>query len=418
MKGRAGISLGLRPNWRQFWLLVLINGFVGAMVGLERSVLPLLAQSEFGVASTEAMLAFIAIFGLAKAAANVVAGHWADRLGRRRVLILGWLLGLPVPVMIILAPSWGWVVAANLLLGLNQGLAWSMTVVMKVDLAGPKHRGLAMGLNEFAGYLAVAGAALAAGLLAERFGLRPVPFYLGIAVVTIGLTLSILFVRDTSPHVAHETRTRQVSQPEEPSGRPGFGEIVARTTWRDPALSSVSQAGLVNNLNDGLAWGLFPIFFSSAGLGLAQISVLAFVYPAVWGTTQLLTGPLSDRTGRKWLIVCGMVLQGGALAGIAMGRDAGAYWWWIGCSGLMGIGTAMVYPTLLAAIGDVAAPLWRGSAIGVYRLWRDLGYVVGALTAGIVADAFGMRSAIYVVAVITAASGLLTATRMPGTRRL
>jgi MFS family permease len=412
------VSLGLRDNWRQFALLVLINAFVGAMVGLERSVLPLLAQSEFGVASTQAMLAFIATFGLAKAAANLVAGHWGDRLGRRRVLILGWLIGLPVPVMIILAPSWGWVVAANLLLGLNQGLAWSMTVVMKVDLAGPKQRGLAMGLNEFAGYLAVAGAALAAGLLAERFGLRPVPFYLGIAVVAIGLTLSILFVRDTSPHVAHEVRTRQASIPAESPDRPEFREVVARATWRDPALSSVSQAGLVNNLNDGLAWGLFPIFFSSAGLGLAQISVLAFVYPAVWGTTQLLTGPLSDRTGRKWLIVCGMVLQGGALAGIATGRDAGAYWWWIGFSVLLGIGTAMVYPTLLAAIGDVAAPLWRSSAIGVYRLWRDLGYVVGALAAGIVADAFGMRSAIYLVAAVTAASGLLVAVRMPETRRI
>jgi MFS family permease len=381
-------------------------------------VLPLLAQSEFGVASKQAMLAFIATFGLAKAAANLVAGHWGDRLGRRRVLILGWLIGLPVPVMIILAPSWGWVVAANLLLGLNQGLAWSMTVVMKVDLAGPKQRGLAMGLNEFAGYLAVAGAALAAGLLAERFGLRPVPFYLGIAVVVIGLTLSILFVQDTSPHVAHEVRTRQASIPAESPDRPGFREVVARATWRDPALSSVSQAGLVNNLNDGLAWGLFPIFFSSAGLGLAQISVLAFVYPAVWGTTQLLTGPLSDRTGRRWLIVCGMVLQGGALAGIAMGRGAGAYWWWIGCSVFLGVGTAMVYPTLLAAIGDVAAPLWRSSAIGVYRLWRDLGYVVGALAAGIVADAFGMRSAIYLVAAVTAASGLLVAVRMPETRRI
>jgi MFS family permease len=412
------VSLGVRANWRQFALLVLINAFVGAMVGLERSVVPLLAQSEFGVASTQAMLAFIATFGLAKAAANLLAGHWGDRLGRRRVLIMGWLFGLPVPLMIILAPSWGWVVAANLLLGLNQGFAWSMTVVMKVDLAGPKQRGLAMGLNEFAGYLAVAGAALAAGLLAERFGLRPAPFYLGIAVVVIGLTLSILFVGETSPQVAHESQIRQSSAPEDSSGRPGFREVIARATWHDPALSSVSQAGMVNNLNDGLAWGLFPIFFASAGLSLARISVLAFVYPAVWGTTQLLTGPLSDRTGRKWLIVGGMVLQGAALAAIAMGAGAGAYSWWIGCSILLGIGTAMVYPTLLAAIGDVVAPSWRSSAMGVYRLWRDLGYVVGALTAGIVADAFGMRSAIYVVAALTAASGVLVAKRMPETRRI
>jgi MFS family permease len=414
----GGISLGLRANWRQFALLVLINAFVGAMVGLERSVVPLLAQSEFGVASKQAMLAFIATFGLAKAAANLMAGHWGDRLGRRRVLIMGWLVGLPVPLMIILAPSWGWVVVANLLLGLNQGLAWSMTVVMKVDLAGPKQRGLAMGLNEFAGYLAVAGAALAAGLLAERFGLRPAPFYLAIAVVVIGLTLSILLVRETSPHVAHEIRTRQFSAPEEPSGRPRFREVFAQATWHNPALSSVSQAGMVNNLNDGIAWGLFPIFFASAGLNLRQISVLAFVYPAVWGITQLFTGPLSDRIGRKWLIVGGMVLQGAALAAIAVGTGAGAYSWWIGCSILLGIGTAMVYPTLLAAIGDVVAPSWRSSAMGVYRLWRDLGYVVGALTAGMVADAFGMRSAIYFVAAITAASGLLAAKRMPETRRI
>lgn len=410
------VSLGLRANWRQFTLLLLINAFVGAMVGLERSVLPLLAQSEFGVASKQAMLAFIATFGLAKAAANLMAGYWGDRLGRRRVLIIGWLVGLPVPVMIILAPSWGWVVAANLLLGLNQGLAWSMTVVMKVDLAGPKRRGLAMGLNEFAGYLAVAGAALAAGLLADRFGYRPAPFYLGIAVVLVGLTLSILLVRDTSAHVVHESRTRHVDSanpPDQPS--PSLNEIIARSTWRDPALSSVSQAGMVNNLNDGLAWGLFPVFFASAGLGLPQISLLAFIYPAVWGTTQLLTGPLSDLTGRKWLIVGGMVLQGVALAGVAMGKDAGAYWWWMGCGVLLGIGTAMVYPTLLAAIGDVVAPSWRSTAMGVYRLWRDLGYVVGALTAGIVADLFGMRSAIYLVAAITAASGILVAKRMPGT---
>jgi len=406
------IALGLRANWRQFALLVLVNAFVGAMVGLERSVLPLLAEAEFGVASKQAMLAFIATFGLAKAAANLLAGHWGDRLGRRRVLILGWLAGIPVPLMIILAPSWGWVVAANVLLGLNQGLAWSMTVVMKIDLAGPKQRGLAMGLNEFAGYLAVAAAALGAGLLAERYGYRPVPFYLGVAFVAIGLTLSILFVRETSPHVAHESRTRQFNRAESP-GHSRFSDVFARTTWRDPALSSVSQAGMVNNLNDGLAWGLFPVFFASAGLSLAQISVLAFVYPAVWGTTQLLTGPLSDLTGRKWLIVGGMVVQGGALAGIALGTDAGAYGWWIACSVVLGIGTAMVYPTLLAAIGDVVAPSWRSSAMGVYRLWRDLGYVVGAIGAGALADAFGMSLAIQVVAGLTAASGLFVAIRMP-----
>lgn len=414
-EARAPIALGLRANWRQFSLLVLINAFVGAMVGLERSVLPLLAQSEFGVASKQAMLAFIATFGLTKAAANLMAGHWGDRLGRRRVLIMGWVACLPVPVMIILAPNWGWVVAANLLLGVNQGLAWSMTVVMKIDLAGPKRRGLAMGLNECAGYLAVAGAALAAGLLAERFGYRPAPFYLGIAVAVIGLALSILFVRDTAPHVAHESQTQLTNMTAGPADQPRLTEIIARATWLDPALSSVSQAGMVNNLNDGLAWGLFPVFFASAGLGLAQISLLAFIYPAVWGTTQLLTGPLSDLTGRKWLIVSGMILQGGALVAIPMGRAVSDYSWWIGCSVLLGIGTAMVYPTLLAAIGDVVAPSWRSSAVGVYRLWRDLGYVVGAIGAGALADAFGMGLAIRVVGGLTAASGLFVAIRMPGT---
>ncbi|HEX2637054.1 MAG TPA: MFS transporter [Gemmatimonadales bacterium] len=413
---RPAVALGLRANARQFALLVLINAFVGALVGLERSVLPLLADAEFGVASRRALLAFIASFGLAKAGANLLAGHWGDRYGRRRVLVLGWLLGIPVPLLVIWAPSWGWVVAANLLLGLNQGLAWSTTVVMKIDLAGPRRRGLAMGLNEFAGYLAVAGAALAAGLIADRFGYRPAPFYLGLAIATAGLALTLLFVRDTSGHVRHESRTHAPdSAGSPPAPTPTLREIVARVSRRDSAMASASQAGLVNNLNDGLAWGLFPVFFAAEGLDLRRISLLAFVYPAVWGTAQLLTGPASDRWGRKWLIVGGMVLQGLALAAIARGRGAGAYPWWLASSVLLGLGTAMVYPTLLAAIGDVAAPAWRSSAVGVYRLWRDLGYVVGALTAGLVADAFGMRAAIYFVAGLTAASGVLAAMRMPET---
>jgi MFS family permease len=283
---------------------------------------------------------------------------------------------------------------------------------MKIDLAGPKQRGLAMGLNEFAGYLAVALAALGAGLIAERFGYRPAPFYLGLAIVAAGLALSLLFVRDTGAHVAHEARLHNAG-----STAPSMREIVARTTWRDPALASVSQAGLVNNLNDGLAWGLFPVFFAAAGLSLAQISVLAFAYPAVWGVTQLVTGPLSDRWGRKWLIAGGMVLQGLALAAIARGDGVGAYTWWLGSGALLGVGTAMVYPTLLAVIGDVAAPSWRASAVGVYRTWRDLGYVVGALSAGALADAFGMSIAIQVVAALTAASGLWVGLRMPETHR-
>jgi MFS family permease len=405
------VRLGLAENWRQFALLVLVNAFVGALVGLERSVLPLLAEADFGIASRQAMLAFIATFGLAKAGANFMAGRWGDRYGRRRVLVWGWLLGVPVPLMIIWAPTWGWVVAANVLLGLNQGLAWSTTVVMKIDLAGPRQRGLAMGLNEFAGYLAAALAALGAGLIAARFGYRPEPFYLGIAIVAAGLAISLLFVRDTSDHVALEHSLHA-----DPVAAPDSRTIFARATWRDPALSSVSQAGLVNNLNDGLAWGLFPVFFAAGGLAVAQIGVLAFVYPAVWGLAQLVTGPMSDRWGRKWLVVAGMLLQGVALLAIARGDGAGAYDWWIGAAALLGIGTAMVYPTLLAAIGDVAAPNWRAGAVGVYRLWRDLGYVVGALLAGALADAFGMQVAIEAVAALTAASGLWVAMRMPETR--
>jgi MFS family permease len=412
----AAVVLGLRANWRQFALLVLINAFVGALVGLERSVLPLLAKGEFGIASNQATLAFIATFGLAKAGANLLAGRWGDRYGRRRTLIIGWLLGVPVPLLVIWAPSWNWIVAANLLLGLNQGLTWSTTVVMKIDLAGPRRRGLAMGLNEFAGYLAVAGAALAAGLLAERFGYRPAPFYLGLAVAASGLALSLLFVRDTTAHVHHESRAHAATSVEEAGARePSMRQIAARVSWRDPALATVSQAGLVNNLNDGLAWGLFPVFFAAGGLSLRQISVLAFIYPAVWGGMQLVTGPLSDRWGRKWLIAGGMLLQGTALAAIAARTDASAYGWWLGASILLGVGTAMVYPTLLAAIGDVAEPSWRSSAVGVYRMWRDLGYVVGALSAGAVADAFGMQAAIGMVATLTAASGALVALRMPAT---
>ena len=413
------VALGLGANWRQFALLVLINAFVGALVGLERSVLPLLADAEFGVASRQALLAFIASFGVAKAGANLLAGRWGDRYGRRRVLILGWLLGIPVPLLVIWAPTWGWIVAANLLLGLNQGLAWSTTVVMKIDLAGPRQRGLAMGLNEFAGYLAVATAALGAGLLAERFGYRPAPFYVGLAIAMAGLALTVLFVRDTSEHVRHEHRAlgAEASEKSTLAAAPSMREIVARVSWRDPALSSVSLAGLVNNLNDGLAWGLFPVFFAAGGLDLRQISVLAFAYPAVWGGAQLATGPLSDRWGRKWLIAGGMLVQGVALAAIAAPSGTDPYTGWLASSVLLGIGTAMVYPTLLAAIGDVAAPAWRASAVGVYRLWRDLGYVVGALLAGLLADLFGMGLAIGVVAVLTAGTGVVTAIRMPETRR-
>ena len=409
--------LGLRANWRQFTLLVVVNAFVGAMVGLERSVLPLLGARDFGLTSASAALSFVATFGVVKALANLFAGRLGDRYGRKRVLVAGWLFALPVPLLVIWAPTWGWIIAANVFLGINQGLAWSTAVVMKIDLAGPKRRGLAMGLNEFAGYLAVALSALATGVIASRYGVRPEPFYLGIAFAAIGLALSAAFVRDTSDHARAEARTH-VSNADANAGgaavvqAPRFFELFARGTWRDPALATASQAGLVNNLNDGLAWGLLPLFFAAAGLSVREIGTLAFVYPATWGVAQLWTGALSDRWGRKWLIVGGMLLQAAALAAMVGWRGFGA---WTAAGVALGLGTAMVYPTLLAAIGDVAHPAWRGSAIGVYRLWRDLGYAVGALLAGGLADAFGMGAAILAVAAITAASGLVVALRMPET---
>jgi MFS family permease len=405
------VTLGLRANRGQFWLLVLVNAFVGSMVGLERTVLPLLAEAEFGLASRSAALSFVATFGVVKALTNFFAGRLGDRYGRRRVLLAGWLFALPVPFLVIWAPTWSWIVFANVLLGISQGLAWSTTVIMKIDLVGPKQRGLAMGLNEFAGYLAVALAALGTGYLAQAYGLRPEPFYLGIAFSIVGLALSLLFVRETRDHVALEAQAH-------PPAAAGSGgqltsrELFARASWRDPALSSASQAGMVNNLNDGLAWGLFPLFFAAAGLDLAQIGILGFTYPAVWGVAQLWTGALSDRWGRKGLIASGMLLQGVALAATAL---VSGFWPWIAAAALLGVGTAMVYPTLLAAIGDVAHPSWRGSAVGVYRLWRDSGYAVGALLAGVVADLYGMEWAIGVVAMLTFASGLLVIARMPET---
>jgi len=410
--------LGLRENWRQFALLVFVNAFVGAMVGLERTVLPLLGEREFGLASHTAALSFVATFGVVKALTNLLAGRLGDRFARKHILVAGWLFALPVPLLVIWAPTWAWVVFANVLLGINQGLCWSTAVIMKIDLVGPKQRGLAMGLNEFAGYLAVALSALATGLIAQRYGLRPQPFYLGIAFAAAGLALSTLLVRDTTAHAHGEARARDradadtVGVPAAPM--PSFRELFARGTWRDPALATSSQAGLVNNLNDGLAWGLFPLFFAAAGLSLRQIGVLAFVYPATWGLAQLWTGALADRWGRKWLISAGMLLQGAALAAMLMWRGFGP---WVTEGVMLGVGTAMVYPTLLAAIGDVAHPAWRGSAVGVYRLWRDLGYAVGALLAGTLADAFGMDAAIATVAAVTACSGAVVALRMPETLR-
>jgi MFS family permease len=400
------VRLGLRQNLGQFSLLLLVNAFVGAMVGLERSILPAVAQHEFHVAASAAILSFIVVFGITKALTNYVAGRLSDRYGRKGVLVAGWCVAIPVPFMLMWAPGWEWVVAANVLLGVSQGLTWSTTVIMKIDLVGQKQRGLAMGLNEFAGYLAVAGSALATGWIAARYGLRPQPFYLGVGYVAAGGLLSWLAVRETRHHVHHEARL----QPQPVSGGgPSQAEIFRQTSLTDPNLSSVSQAGLVNNLNDGMAWGLFPLVFAAAGLGLERIGILVAIYPAVWGVAQVFTGALSDRLGRKWLIVWGMWVQA---AGIGLTARSGSFGGFAAGGVLLGMGTAMVYPTLLAAIGDVAQPSWRASAVGVYRLWRDLGYAVGALLAGFTADWFGLTSAIWLVAALTVLSGIIAAVRM------
>lgn len=405
----GAVRLGLRENAVQFTLLVIVNAFVGAMVGLERSILPAIAEQEFHLVARTAVLSFIVVFGVAKALTNYGAGRFADRVGRRRVLVAGWLVAVPVPFLLMWAPSWTWVLVANVLLGVSQGLTWSTTVIMKIDLVGARQRGLAMGLNECAGYLAVAASALSTGWIAATYGLRPEPFYLGVVFATIGLVLSAFVIRDTTGHVSHESALVGVLPPE---GVPTPRQVFWRTTLLDRNLSAVSQAGLVNNLNDGMAWGLFPLAFAAAGMNLAQIGVLAAIYPATWGLMQLVTGALSDRTGRKHLIVWGMWLQAGgivvvSLAGTFVGFAVGAV--------VLGVGTAMVYPTLLAAIGDVAHPAWRASSVGVYRLWRDLGYAIGALLAGATADAFGLGAALWVIAALTFASGLVSAVRMTET---
>jgi MFS family permease len=403
------VRLGLRENLAQFSLLVVVNAFVGAMVGMERSILPPIAEQEFHLVAKTAVLSFIVVFGITKALTNYLAGRLSDRFGRKHVLVAGWIVAAPVPFLLMWAPTWSWVLVANALLGVSQGLTWSTTVIMKIDLAGPKNRGLAMGLNEFAGYFAVAASALATGYIAAHYGLRPEPFYLGVVFVAAGLLLSILLVRETTHHVAHESKLQgELASHELPSQR----EIFWRTTLTDRNLSSVSQAGLVNNLNDGMAWGLFPLFFVAAGMNLQQLGTLAAVYPATWGIGQLFTGAWSDRVGRKWLIACGMWVQ---TLGIALVIMAQGFEGFAAGGALLGVGTAMVYPTLLAAIGDVAHPSWRASSVGVYRLWRDLGYAVGALLAGITADAFGLPAAMWVVAALTFVSGLVVVLRMTET---
>jgi MFS family permease len=402
------IVLGLRENLAQFLLLVGVNALVGGMIGQERTVLPLLAEDEFGLTAFSSTLTFIAAFGIVKAGTNFFAGTLSDRFGRKPVLVAGWLIAIPVPLLLMWAPTWGWVIFANVLLGVNQGLTWSTTIIMKIDLVGPAKRGLAMGFNEAAGYIAVALTALATGFIAEEYGLRPEPFYLGLAFAALGLGISTLFVRETRGHAAHEAASH-VSGADHLHGGLTTGQIFRLTSFEEKALSSASQAGLVNNLNDGLAWGLLPLYFAAAGLSVARIGILAALYPLVWGLGQLVTGALSDRVGRKPLIAGGMLVQAAAL-GLFAGTEG--FGIWAVAAVLIGVGTAMVYPTLLAAIGDVAHPSWRARSVGVYRLWRDGGFAVGALLAGVLADAFDITVAIWAIAALTAASGVVVIVRM------
>lgn len=404
------LILGLAANWQQFALLVLINAFVGGMVGIERTVVPLIGSEEFHLASTTLITSFIVSFGVVKAVANLVSGQLADHWGRKRVLILGWIVGLPVPFMIMWGPSWGWIVAANALLGINQGLSWSMTVIMKIDLVGPRSRGLAVGLNEFAGYLAVGATAFVTGYLAARYGLRPVPIYLGVFYAIGGTILSILLVRDTRDYVRLEMGNKR---PQE--DRIGFWQIFALTSFRDRNLFAASQAGLVNNLNDGMSWGIFPLFFTTFGLGVERIGILKAIYPVTWGLLQIATGPLSDRWGRKGLIVAGMWVQAAGLFLTALTR---VFEWWLIGSLLLGLGTAMVYPSLIAAVSDASSPAWRARSLSVYRFWRDLGYAIGALSAGLIADFLGFAWAIGVIATLTFLSGLIVALVMGNSRAI
>lgn len=404
-------KLGLKENWHQFTLLVVVNAFVGAMIGLERTILPQIAEKEFGLAVKTAILSFIVVFGFTKAFTNYFAGRWSDQFGRKKVLVFGWLFAIPVPFLLMWAPSWAWVLVANFFLGVSQGLTWSTTVIMKIDLVGSERRGLAMGFNEFAGYFAVAISAFATGYVASHFALRPEPFYLGVVYVFVGLLISALMVHETKAHVAHEVKLSSVngnSIATELSQK----EIFSLTTLKNKNLSSVTQAGFVNNLNDGMAWGLFPILFASHGLSLEKIGWLAAIYPATWGLFQLWTGHASDSWGRKGLIVWGMWVQA---IGILVTMFSEKFFGFAFGGVLLGVGTAMVYPTLLAAIGDVAHPNWRASSVGIYRLWRDSGYAIGAIISGVIADFFGITAAIGLVALITFFSGVVAKVRMEET---
>lgn len=404
-------KLGLKENWYQFTLLVIVNAFVGAMIGLERTILPQIAEKEFGLAVKTAILSFIVVFGFTKAFTNYFAGRWSDIFGRKKILVFGWLFAIPVPFLLMWAPSWTWILVANLFLGISQGLTWSTTVIMKIDLVGAERRGLAMGFNEFAGYFAVAVSALATGYVASHYGLRPQPFYLGGVYVALGLLMSVFMVRETHGHVKQEMKLNSANgnHLEVPLTQK---EIFLKTTWTHKDLSSVTQAGFVNNLNDGMAWGLFPMLFAAQGLSLEKIGWLAAIYPATWGLSQLVTGHLSDSWGRKGLIAWGMWIQA---IGIVVTMFSDNFMGFALGGVFLGVGTAMVYPTLLAAIGDVAHPSWRASSVGIYRLWRDSGYAIGAIISGVVADLFGIHAAIGLVAFITFLSGVVVAKRMTET---
>lgn len=401
------IRLGLRANWQQFALLVLVNAFVGAMVGLERTLVPQIAAEEFDLASVSVALSFIISFGIVKALTNLFAGRNADRWGRKPLLIAGWLIGLPVPLLVIVAPRWEWIVFANVLLGINQGLCWSTAVIMKIDLVGKAGRGLAMGLNEFAGYLAMALSTVASGWIASQTALRPYPFYMGMVFVVSGLLITLFWVHETIGHVQHEAVHSSTG-----SESWGFGKIFRQVSWQNKTFFSLSQGGLVNNLNDVVIWGLLPLLALQKDLRVEQAATIGAVYLAVWGSSQLLTGSLSDHLGRKPLITGGLLLQSAGILLLALLTD---YVGWLIAAGIMGIGTGMVYPTLLAAVSDVANPLWRASALGVYRLWRDSGYAFGALLGGILADLFTLQAAVVAVGILTLTSSLVTATLLPET---
>lgn len=394
------IQLGLKENWKQFSLLVLINAFVGGMVGMERSILPRIAEIEFHIAAKTAILSFIIVFGIVKAITNYYTGTLANRFGRKKLLVAGWIIGLPIPFILMFAPSWSWIIAANVLLGINQGLTWSSTVVMKIDLVGEKQRGFAMGLNEFAGYIAVALVAFLTGWIASEYGIRPYPFYTGIVLVIFGLLGSLFLIKDTRHHVAQETINNSI---------PRLQHIFWDTTWKDKNLGSVTQAGLINNLNDGMAWGIFPILLATKGFSIAEIGIVTAIYPAVWGIGQLFTGRMADKFCKKDMLYVGMLLQAVALIVLVWAETMSHF---ITLSAILGWGTAMVYPTFLATVAENTHPQDRAKSIGIFRLWRDLGYAIGAIFTGILADWYNINFAILFIGFLTFISSLIIQFRM------